>query len=106
MKVKKRFILNGKQVSEAEWRKHTKCQGVYGGGAQTYSDSKPLESLGASCHPSQVAEMNANAQARGLTGVRWRPDGMCEFTSRGKTGRAGYLTANGIIDRQGGYGDG
>lgn len=70
---------------------------------QTYSESKPLESLGASVHPSQVVEMNQLAKQHGLTGLRYRDDGMALFTSREH--RAKYLKLNGLIDKSGGYKD-
>lgn len=65
--------------------------------------SRPLQSDGAGCHPSQVKEFNEKAKSAGFTGVSFSPDGTCNFNTRGQ--RAKYLKHIGMHDRNGGYGD-
>lgn len=65
--------------------------------------TRPLQSDGAGCHPSQVKEFNEKAKSAGFTGVSFTPDGTCNFSTRGQ--RAKYLKHIGMHDRNGGYGD-
>ena len=53
-------------------------------------------------HPSQVAEAEADAKAKGVP-TSFLGDGRPVFTSRGH--RREYLKAYGVHDNQGGYGD-
>ena len=71
----------------------------------TYSEAHPLVSQALGCHPDQVEEYREAARRQGLTGVRYRDDGTCELTSRGRHGRAGLLRASGLHDNDGGYSD-
>ena len=64
----------------------------------------PLPSLAHSCHPMQVQEFNEDVKAAGLTGVHYTADGKAHFSSRGQ--RKAWNKHRGLIDRDGGYGDG
>ena len=68
-----------------------------------YREDKPLESVALSCHPEQVEEFNDRAKREGLTGITYRPDGMCEVTSRKQ--RRDWMRVRGLHDQDGGYSD-
>jgi hypothetical protein len=68
-----------------------------------YSQSKPLKSLGLSCHRSRAREYNAEAKRQNLTGIRWDDNGDCEITSR--RDRAAWLKSQKQVDADGGYSD-
>lgn len=69
-----------------------------------YSEAKPLESIGLSCHPEDAAERNEDAKRLGIAGISWDKRGRCKITSR--QARKKWLNANRLHDGDGGYGDG
>lgn len=71
--------------------------------AISHPSTRRLESDALGCHPSQVSEMNARAKRAGLTGIYYRPDGVCVMNSRGQ--RKKWAEQNGMFDKNGGYGD-
>ena len=62
-----------------------------------------LVSDGAGVHPSQVKEFREDLSNHGFTGVSFKDNGDCVFTSRKERSR--YLRHRGLHDRNGGYGD-
>lgn len=102
MKVKKRFFIDGRQVSELEYDRRKKAQGVYNGGAsQTYSEARPLTGMAAGVHPNQVVAARERVRALGLIGVDYASNGEIKFSSKGMTGRKGFLKAFGMHDNDG-----
>lgn len=76
------YRINGKVVTRREFFRGKRIGGSgVAMGVQAYSDSKPLKSLALSCHRDRAAEHNAEAQRRGLTGIKWDEAGNCEITS-------------------------
>lgn len=73
----------------------------------TWAD--PIYSDSAGCHPDQIADMEARNRRNGdnVTYVRPEQDpdraGMAIFESRAQ--RRKFLKNNGLVDKQGGYGD-
>lgn len=99
-------FIDGKQVTEKELRRilRKKARQRRGVPAVARSYEKPLESIAASVHPEQVAEVRADLERRGLTGVSVSDNGRVHFHSRGS--RRNFLRAMGKQDNDGGYGDG
>jgi hypothetical protein len=100
------YRINGKRVTKEEW-KATPGKGLAGGcpmGTVAYSETDPLISEGIGCMKSQVPEMRQMIRARGIRGVRVLDNGQLEITSR--RGRRDLLRARGLVDNDGGYGDG
>ena len=87
------------------WHAHPSSGGAVTGRdiPATRAYNKPLVSVGAGCHSSQVDEFRAHARGAGLTGVDFTPTGEAVFSSRGQ--RREYLKLRGLVDRDGGYGD-
>jgi hypothetical protein len=100
-----KLILNGKEVTEAEFHR----DGPIGGKgvpmvSRAYGAGKELASLSLSCHRDCAAEYNAKAKGLGLTGIKWDAEGDCTITSR--QDRAAWLRSQQQHDDDGGYGDG
>ena len=72
-------------------------------GSRSYNSGKPLVSDAMSVLPKQAAKFNEDARRQGITGVYYRPDGLCEITSR--KGRAMESARRGMYDGDAGYGD-
>ncbi|MHC4716139.1 MAG: hypothetical protein ACYS5V_04160 [Planctomycetota bacterium] len=105
--MKVTYKLNGKVVSREEFLENSR--GLEGGlpyCPNTYTEAKPLVSVGAGCTRHQVPGFRKFYRDAGLSGVHVRDDGALEFTSRGDRGRRGLLKRRGLIDGDGGYGDG
>ena len=67
--------------------------------------NRPLRSRSLGVHSSQAAEFNERARIRGNTGVYYDPaSGDCYFSSR--RARKDEAKARGVVDLDGGYGDG
>lgn len=105
MRVVKRYKIDGEVVTEQEFKRRRKSRGVASAN-NTYSAARPLESISMCCHPNQVAKANERFKQLGLTGCEYRKDGTLLFTSRGSTGRRGFLKATQHHDNDGSYGDG
>jgi hypothetical protein len=67
------------------------------------SGSKPLESVGLGCHPTQVQEFNQYYQQHGITGAHHNEKGNCVLESR--KARNQVLKLRGLRDNDAGYGD-
>lgn len=72
-------------------------------GKQPYGTSSDFTSISLGCHPDQVDEYNAAAQARGIKGAWWDRGGICHLSSR--RARNEVMEMLGMFDRDGGYGD-
>jgi hypothetical protein len=106
------YIRNGKRVSREEFYATAREWPLHGKKkfashvpmtSTAYDSSKPLQSVASACHPSQVQEFNEEVKKAGLTGVEYKPDGTCEFTSRSQ--RAKWNRHRGLRDNDAGYGD-
>ncbi len=102
------YRINGKAVSKGEWDRREgvgfdPSTGQPPMGTVAYSQSRPLESLGLSCHRDLAARYNAEAKKRGLTGIKWDKNGDCEITSRAD--RKAWNRSQQQHDADGGYGD-
>lgn len=104
MRVVKRYKIDGEEVTQAEYRRRRKSRGAASAN-NTYSAARPLESISMCCHPNQVARANERFRQLGLTGCEYRKDGTLLFTSRGSTGRNGFLKHTQHHDSDAGYGD-
>lgn len=100
----KTYSLNGKRMTLAEFQRAVR-KPIGGEGVPMISTaySKPLQSLGAGCHPKQVTEFNQMLAGAGITGARHLPDGKCEFDSR--EARNQVLKLRNLRDNDAGYGD-
>ena len=72
-------------------------------GSRSYNSGKPLVSYTLGVLPRQAAKFNEDARRQGIKGVFYRPDGLCEITSR--KGRAMEASRRGMYDGDAGYGD-
>lgn len=100
------YKLNGKKVTKEEWDAHPGA-GLSGGapmGTVAYTESKPLVSEGMGCMKAQVPEMREVIREHNIKGVRVLDSGQLEITSR--QGRKELLRVRGLVDADGGYGDG
>jgi hypothetical protein len=102
---KVRYKINGKEVARTEFNKNPKE------GVPTLQNSdhwRGYVSQGLGCHSSQIDSLNEEAKKHGITGVRYRKDkhggGVCEVSSRKQ--RAKLLKSRGLVDNDGGFGDG
>lgn len=104
---KHKLMLNGKEVTEAEFHK----DGPVGGSGVpmvtigTYTDAKPLVSEGLGCMKHQVAEMREAIHKRNIKGVRVLDSGQLEITSRRGRREVGQMRPVPLVDADGGYGD-
>lgn len=98
------YRRNGKIVSREEFEETAKewpvgKRKIGGAGPMTsraYDSSKPLVSVAAGCHPSQVKEFNEIIHDAGMVGVHHRPDGAAIFT--GAKARDEYLKSRQLHD--------
>lgn len=101
------YRINGKVVTEKEWRKHRGVGFDFDGSGpltfNTYRDHDPLVSEGAGVMKSQVPEMRREIRKRNIQGVKVRDNGQLEITSR--QGRRELLRMRGLADADGGYSD-
>lgn len=98
------FLIEGREVSEAEYRRKTKKRVGGRGAAQTsMAYNRGLRNQSGGCHPSQVAEFNACLDALGVTDTRYLPTGEIQFDTR--AARREELKRRGWHDRDGGYSD-
>jgi len=101
-----RYKINGKYVSREEWDAREGA-GLAGGapmGTVAYSESSPLISDGLGCLKNQVPEMRKEIRKHNIKGVRVLSNGQLEISSR--QGRRELLRVRGLVDSDGGYGDG
>jgi len=92
-------------VSRDEWCAGSRgWQGGPAMGTVAYSESRPLISEGLGCLRHQVPELRELIRRFGIFGARVLDNGAVEFTSR--RGRRDLLRARGLVDADGGYGDG
>lgn len=96
------YRINGKTVSRREFFRKKRVGGA-GAPMLNRAYEKPLESLAAGCHPSQVKEFNAHLASAGIQGATYKPDGTLEFSSR--NARREVCRLRGLIDQDAGYGD-
>jgi hypothetical protein len=100
-----KLILNGVEVTPAEFHRGGK---IGGGGAamvsNAYSEAKPLVSDGVGCLKRQVPELRDVIRRHGIRGAKVLQNGQVQFTSR--KARARLLAVRGLVDNDGGYGDG
>jgi hypothetical protein len=93
------YYLDGREVSEAEYRAVYAPAGVPAAGGW----KKPLKSEALAVHPSQVAAANERNRRAGCS-VTYAADGTAVVPDRGE--RKKLLKIEGFHDRDGGYGDG
>ena len=102
-----RFKVNGKYVTREEWDAMPGA-GIQAGcvrhSTKTYQESDPLVSDGLGCMKDQVGEMRETIKRHNIRGVKVRPNGQLEITSR--RGRRELMRVRGLHDGDGGYGDG
>lgn len=72
-------------------------------GTELWCDHNPHLSEAVAVHPDQVAAENAAVHKLGLSGVKFRADGMCVATSRAHFKE--YCERTGTFNKDGGYGD-
>ena len=72
--------------------------------SNAYRAHDPLVSDGLGCMTGQVSEMRDEIKKRNIKGVLVRDNGQLEITSR--RGRAEVCKMRGLVDSDGGYGDG
>lgn len=102
---KHKLKLNGKWVTPEEFHAGGKIGGDGTPMATTaYREDNPLISEGLGCMRGQVPEMRETIRKHGIKGVRVRDSGQLEITSR--QGRRELLRVRGLVDADGGYGDG
>lgn len=101
------YRINGRRVTKQEWDA-TPGVGLDGGiapmGTVAYRQHDPLISEGIGCMRSQVPEMREVIRKHNIKGVVVRDSGQLEITSR--RGRRELLKVRGLVDNDGGYGDG
>lgn len=100
---RRRFYLDGKEVTEAEFDLAFPPQKITGPFMGPAASGWPILSEALAVHPSQVAEAQESARARGVP-TQFLPDGRAVLRDRDHRRR--YLKAYGFFDRNGGYGDG
>ena len=100
--------INGKTVSRKEWDAREAAGLDFNGacpmGTVAYSESAPLISEGLGCMKNQIPEMRETIRKHNIKGVRVRENGSLEITSR--RGRAELCRVRGLVDGDGGFGDG
>lgn len=107
---KKRYVIDGKHVSEGEFtsqvQTRTRDSGDAGEGSGACGSSlvgfKPIHSDSLGVHPRQVAKAQADAAKKGVP-TEFDKKGRPIFTSRQH--RKQYCEAYGYFDRDAGYGD-
>lgn len=72
--------------------------------AATYTEHSPLMSDGLGCMRSQVPELRETIRKHGIQGAEVTNSGQVRFTSR--RARKELLKVRGLVDNDGGYGDG
>ncbi len=97
-----RYEIDGKEVTEKEWRKAFPLRDHSVGAGEGLIGWKPLVSDGLAVHPKQVKEAIEDARKKGVP-VDFLPDGRPVFTSREQ--RKNYMRAYGFFDKHAGYGD-
>lgn len=101
---RKRFFVDGKEVTERQFRKagnRFRVEDFLGstvGG--TRPDTWPKTSLALACHPEQVGEMNAALEKRGI-GTRYDADGTPHIPDRADFNR--LMRFNKAFDRDSFY---
>ena len=100
------YLLNGKEVTREEFLAGAKGEWLTGPPmtANTYSAHDPLVSDGLGCLKSQVPELRETIRKHNIQGVQVKDNGQLEITSR--RGRRELLAVRGLVDSDGGYGDG
>jgi hypothetical protein len=101
------YRINGKKVTKQEWDAHPGVglsRGEVPLGTVAYKEHEPLISEGLGCMKSQVPEMREVIRKHNIRGVRCLDSGQLEITSR--RGRRELLRVRGLVDADGGYGDG
>lgn len=101
-----RYILDGREVTEDEYRKVYPAPEL---GTGAFMDSVscsawPMLSDGMAVHPLQIEEARKSAEAKGVPTDFNPEDGRAIFRDRDHRRR--YLKAYGVHDNHGGYGDG
>ena len=101
----KTFEIDGQVVTEKVYNRRMRKR-IGGSGVANVNKaySRPLKSLSMGCHPSQVAEFNAQLEREGIRGARHLPDGTMQFETR--KARRLAMKAEGMRDGDGCYGDG
>lgn len=105
--MKVAYKINGRVVSREEFMRGAK--GLEAGlpyCPNTYTTAKPLLSQSVGCMPREVEKFRKFYREAGLSAVEVRDDGRVAFTSRGDCGRRGLMKLRGLVDGDGGYGDG
>ena len=107
----RKYTVNGKEVTREEFLKGANNDFLKAPAltANTYSEHDPLISQSSGVLPNQVAgtrQRLARLQEQGqLTGVRVLDNGSVAFTSKGESGRKGWMRYRKKVDYDGGYGD-
>jgi hypothetical protein len=97
------YVLNGREVSAEEFRQGSKGLAAPMT-ANTYRAHDPLVSDGLGCMKSQVPELRETIRKHNIRGVQVKDNGQLEITSR--RGRRELAAVRGLVDNDGGYGDG
>jgi len=107
----KKYVLNGKEVTREEFLKGANDDFLKAPAmvSNTYTEHDPLISESSGVLPHQVKKTREKVrklQEQGeLTGVRIQNDGSVAFTSKGESGRKGWMRYRKKVDYDGGYGD-
>lgn len=100
--VQKVYLIDGREVTEAEYREHFPAATAVNGIMTPPTGCWPMTSEALACHPDQIPEARASAEARGVQ-TDFTPDGSPIFRDRDHRRR--YMRAYGYHDKDGGYGD-
>jgi hypothetical protein len=101
--VKIKYVHNGKEVSEKQFRSLPSKPLGAPMTSHTYRDHDPLLSDGMGCLKGQVPELRDVIRKHNIRGVTVRDSGQLEITSR--RGRKELLRVRGLADADGTYGD-
>jgi hypothetical protein len=98
-------LVDGKWVdSESKAAKEFRRRSARPSSCQTYTESKPFVSQALAVHSSQVAAMNEEVKAAGLSSsIAYLPDGSLRVTSR--QALAEECKRRGVLNADAGYGD-
>ncbi len=100
------YKLNGKEVSREEFCAGARRDWLAGPPmtANTYTEHDPLISDGCGVMKSQVPETRDAIRRHGIQGAAVLDNGQIRFTSR--KARKEFLRMRGLVDNDGGFGDG
>ena len=105
MKYTLKCIIDGQEVSEAEFNRRRRSNKTLGGktGPVSKAYNRPLKSVGASVPKHQAKEFNQLYAAHGISGANHDANGNLRFDSR--EARRKVCKLSGIRDNDAGFGD-